>query len=78
MNKQQFINHINTGCNEVYVGDLNRYFKDYEGPFDETIADEYIRLFSQAPEELADNAEQGEAHRKSLLENGLLQVNSPL
>jgi len=78
MDKDQFLNKIYAGCDQISEADLGRYFSDYTGPFDTALADEYIRYFSKHPEELSRNAERGISHREALIENGMLQVNNPL
>lgn len=78
MNKEQFLNRIRAGSNQLPSQSLEQYFKDYGGPFDDNTADQYVQYFSNNPKELEDNLERGTSHRESLIENGLLGVNSPL
>lgn len=78
MDKFQFLNRIHSGCNQAQDWELEQYFNDYAGPYDENTADGYVCYFSNDPKELLRNAHQGENHRKSLIENGLLQINSPV
>lgn len=78
MNQEQFLNRVRAGCNEVYHRQLQQYFKDYTGPFDEQTADDYVRFFNNDPQALADHAQRGTTHRESLINNGLLKTNRPL
>lgn len=78
MNKKEFLSKINASCTQVSESDLNLYFSDYTGPFNDVMANEYIRYFSENPDELSQNATQGISHREALIENGMLQVNNPL
>lgn len=77
MDKSEFINKIRSSSDRFSLQEIQQYFKDYEGPFSDAAASEYIRYFSNAPEELSRNAEQGTSHRESLMENGMLKRNSP-
>jgi uncharacterized protein YwgA len=77
MEKVQFLNHIRAGTNQIHDWDLEQYFKDYTGPYDESVADDYVRYFNNNPKELAQHAQNGISHRQSLIENGMLKVNNP-
>jgi len=78
MNKEQFLNRVRAGGNEVYHRQLEQYFKDYNGPYDEDTAGDYVRFFNNDPKALAENAQRGTAHRKSLIETGLLRNHTSL
>lgn len=78
MNKEQFLNRIRAGANQLPLQSLENYFKDYNGPFDENLADEYARYFSNDPKELAKNANQENPHKKEMIENAMFRINNPL
>lgn len=78
MDKTQFLNKIQASFEPSFRSDLDRYFGDYTGPYDDDTAQEYIRYFTQYPGDISRNATRGLSHRQSLVENGLLQVNNPI
>jgi hypothetical protein len=77
MEKTQFLSRIHAGSNQIHDWELEQYFKDYTGPFDEPTADEYVRYFNNNPKELSHHANNGISHRESLIQNGIIKVNSP-
>jgi hypothetical protein len=78
MDRTRFLNKIKASFDSASGNDLNRYFADYTGPYDDDTAQEYIRYFTQYPGDLSRHAAQGLSHRQSLMENGLLNINSPM
>jgi hypothetical protein len=78
MDRTQFLNKIKASFDTYFGNDINRYFDDYNGPYDDDTAMEYVRYFTQNPGDLSRYATQGLSHRQSLMENGLLNVNSPI
>lgn len=78
MNKEQFLNRIRAGSNQFPSQTLENYFKDYSGPFDEDVADEYVRYFQNNPKELAKNANQENSHKEKMLKNAMFRINNPL
>jgi hypothetical protein len=78
MDRTQFLNKIKASFDSSFGNDLNRYFADYAGPYDDDTAMEYIRYFTQNPGDLSHHAGRALSHRQSLMESGLLKVNNPL
>ena len=78
MKKEQFLNRIHAGSNQLSSQSLEQYFKDYNGPFDEDTADEYVRYFQNNPKELAKNEDQENPHKESMLQNAMFRINNPL
>lgn len=72
MNKEQFLNRVRAGSNEVYHRQLHQYFKDYTGPYDDNTVDDYVRFFNNDPKALTENAHRGAEHRKMFSESGHL------
>jgi uncharacterized membrane protein len=78
MNREQFINRIRAGSNQFSSQSLEQYFKDYNGPFDEDTANEYVRFFQNNPKEIAKNLHQPNPHKEKMLENSMFRINNPL
>lgn len=78
MSKEQFLNRIRAGSNNFPSQTLDEYFKDYNGPFDEDTANEYVRYFNNDPKALAKNANQENRQKEKMLENAMFRINNPL
>jgi hypothetical protein len=78
MNREQFINRIRAGSNQFSSQSLEQYFKDYDGPFDENAADDYVRFFQNDPKAIAKNLNQANPHKEKMLENAMFRINNPL
>ena len=78
MNKSPFLNKIQASFDPAFGSDLDQYFADSRGSYDDDTAQEYIRYFTHNPRDLSVHAAQGLSRQQSLIASDFLNINSPI